>query len=234
LASIDAFVSLHRAEGFGLAIAEAMALGRPVITTDWSGNTDFTNHDNAALVTYDLIRSKESYGPYPAGTLWAEPNLDDAARQMRRVWVDVEWRSKLGTSAATAIAARLSPEVIGATIKSRLERLSASTRRYTRRRNNSMQTAASLVQGIPPATAFRLVSRDVLRRPLFYAVRAPRVPRLLFSEGFAVVLGRAALSARDRGIDVTPMFPFRRIVTGLRSVFSKAGLRKVMAIRRRR
>ncbi|WP_164125989.1 glycosyltransferase, partial [Stenotrophomonas maltophilia] len=68
----------HRAEGFGLSIAEAMAFGLPVVTTGWSGNVDFTNVENSASVAYDLKAIDRQHGPYPAGTLWAEPRLDDA------------------------------------------------------------------------------------------------------------------------------------------------------------
>jgi glycosyltransferase involved in cell wall biosynthesis len=225
LASTDAFVSLHRAEGFGLVIAEAMALGRPVIVTDWSGNADFTDFQNAALVSYDLIKGKQPYGPYPAGTVWAEPNLDDAARQMRRVWEDPDWRGKIGTAAAKTIVTKFAPEVIGATMKLRLERLSASTRNDTKMRERSMQPAVSLVPNITFVTAFRLVSRDALRRPLFFAARAPRMLRLLFREGGNAVLGRVALYVPDREI-VGPKISLRKIVLGFLSLFNMARLRK--------
>ena len=55
MAACDCFVSLHRSEGFGLAMAEAMALGKPVIATNWSGNTDFMNPHNAACIDFRLV-----------------------------------------------------------------------------------------------------------------------------------------------------------------------------------
>src|ERR1051326_8857158 len=226
LASSDAFVSLHRSEGFGLVIAEAMALGRPVLVTNWSGNADFTNGDNAALVRCDLIRSKQAYPPYPAGTLWAEPDLDDAARQMTRIWRDADWRSRIGRAAARTIAERLSPEAVGATIKSRLERLSASTRRYKRMREAAPAMGLPRGHAMPLAAALTMVSRDALRQPLFYAARLPRVPRLLFSPGLTAMLRRLALSARDREIYTRPKFSFRRIARRIWSMLAKARLGK--------
>jgi glycosyltransferase involved in cell wall biosynthesis len=212
LASIDAFVSLHRSEGFGLVIAEAMTIGRPVIVTDWSGNADFTNGENAALVRYDLTRAEQAHGPYPAGTVWAEPDLDDAARQMQRVWKDAEWRNRIVAAAAKAIPAGFSPEVIGAVIRSRLERLSASTRLYEKMRQDSRPVTAPPMQRASMATAFWAVSRDALRRPLFYLERAPRLPRLLSREGLDDLLNRAAQHARNREIGVKQKFSFRQIV----------------------
>ena len=113
LAAADAFVSLHRAEGFGLVIAEAMALGVPVVATGWSGNADFTAAENAALVAYDLKASDCAHGPYPSGTLWAEPRLDDAARQMRRVADDAAFRDGIAAAAARAVYDELSPDAVG-------------------------------------------------------------------------------------------------------------------------
>src|SRR5690606_16420364 len=88
LAACNALVSLHRAEGFGLVIAEAMALGRPVLATGYSGNMDFTTAENSLLVRHRLVGLDRADGYYPAGTTWAEPDLDDAARQMRRLAAD--------------------------------------------------------------------------------------------------------------------------------------------------
>jgi glycosyltransferase involved in cell wall biosynthesis len=86
IASADAFVSLHRAEGFGLSIAQAMALGRPVIVTGWSGNMDFCD-EGAVAVGYRLIPVEDPHGVYAIyaapGQVWADPDLQAAAAAMR-------------------------------------------------------------------------------------------------------------------------------------------------------
>lgn len=100
MACCDVFVSLHRSEGFGLPIAEAMALGKPVIATGWSGNMDFMTPDNAACVSYQLAPIGRSQGPYAAGQLWAEPDLDDAASWMRRLREEPALGARLGAAAS--------------------------------------------------------------------------------------------------------------------------------------
>ena len=74
-ASCDSFLSLHRSEGFGLGIAEAMFLGKPVVATNYSGNTDFTHHDNCCLVDYQLIPVEEGHYVFPEGQVWADPDV---------------------------------------------------------------------------------------------------------------------------------------------------------------
>ena len=81
----DCSVSLHRSEGFGLTLAEAMALGKPVIATGYSGNLAFMRDDNSYLVRHRLTELAEDVGPYPAGSTWADPDVDHAAELMRRV-----------------------------------------------------------------------------------------------------------------------------------------------------
>jgi glycosyltransferase involved in cell wall biosynthesis len=81
----DAYVSLHRAEGLGLTIAEAMALGKPAIATAYSGNLEFMTDENSYLVPFELTPIPPGMGPYPPGTPWAEPNLEAAAAYMRAV-----------------------------------------------------------------------------------------------------------------------------------------------------
>ena len=111
-ASADVLISLHRAEGFGLCMAEAMSLGQPVIATAWSGNMDYMCERNACLVRYALepVRAanqaayQEAYtGP---GARWAEPDLADAARWMRTLAEDPELRRAIGKRAAADMAAR--------------------------------------------------------------------------------------------------------------------------------
>jgi glycosyltransferase involved in cell wall biosynthesis len=81
----DCCVSLHRSEGFGLTLAEAMALGKPVIATGYSGNLTFMDEENSFLVRHTLTELSEDVGPYPAGSSWADPDLAHAAELMRRV-----------------------------------------------------------------------------------------------------------------------------------------------------
>ena len=81
----DAYVSLHRAEGFGLTLAEAMALGKPVIATRWSGNLDFMDETNSYLVPCTMMRIGGGHSPYPPRGRWADPDLDQAVDILRHV-----------------------------------------------------------------------------------------------------------------------------------------------------
>lgn len=87
----DVFVSLHRAEGFGLVMAEAMILGRPVVATNWSSNTEFMNKDVACMVDYQMIKNPRTEGLYEKGCMWAEPDYKQAAEYMERLWQDQEF-----------------------------------------------------------------------------------------------------------------------------------------------
>ena len=81
---LDAYVSLHRSEGFGYTMAEAMALGVPTLGTNYSGNLDFMNHQNSWLCKYDLRTVHRGEYPYwSARGRWAEPNLDDSTDMLR-------------------------------------------------------------------------------------------------------------------------------------------------------
>ena len=85
MAAADCYVSLHRSEGFGLTMAESMALGKPVIATAYSGNLDFMNDENSFLVPFSWATVPPGAGPYPVGARWADPDLDAAAAIMRTV-----------------------------------------------------------------------------------------------------------------------------------------------------
>jgi glycosyltransferase involved in cell wall biosynthesis len=85
LSRADAYVSLHRAEGLGLTIAEAMIMGKPVIATAYSGNLDFMTEENSFLVPYEMTVVPPGCDPYAPGTPWADPDVDVAARLMRQV-----------------------------------------------------------------------------------------------------------------------------------------------------
>ena len=93
----DAYVSLHRSEGFGYGLAEAMLAGKPVIATAYSGNLDFTRPGEALLVSASRrpIRDGEFLYAGPA-QVWAEPDVDSAASAMRAIHADRLLAARLG------------------------------------------------------------------------------------------------------------------------------------------
>ncbi len=120
LAACDAVVSLHRAEGFGLILAEAMYLGKPVIATGWSGNMDFMNARNSCPVGYELVTLEKTYEYYKAGQQWAEPDLDHASHLIRQVVENSGYRTEIGQRARATIRSQFSPEAAGLRYRNRL------------------------------------------------------------------------------------------------------------------
>ena len=106
----DCYVSLHRSEGFGLTIAEAMAFGKPAIATGYCGNLAFMDAESSYLVPYELATLDEAVGPYPAGTEWADPDLDEAARLMRHVVEQPDEARERGRRGKAAVEERQSLE----------------------------------------------------------------------------------------------------------------------------
>jgi glycosyltransferase involved in cell wall biosynthesis len=97
----DVVISLHRSEGFGLVLAEAMLLGKPVVATGWSGNMDFMDSGNAALVDYTLVPAVDEQGVYTmTDQQWAEPDVAQAAAWLRVLKDDAGLRRKIGMVAA--------------------------------------------------------------------------------------------------------------------------------------
>lgn len=120
VASFDSFVSLHRSEGLGIGMAQAMRLGKPVIATGYSGNMDFMNHNNSYLVRYKLTELQENYGPYEKGNVWADPDLEHAATLMRQVYENRAAAQQIANRAALDIKTRMTPDVTGREMKERL------------------------------------------------------------------------------------------------------------------
>ncbi len=129
MAACDAYVSLHRAEGFGLTVAEAMAGGKPVIATAYSGTLDIATPDTAYLVPCRTVMLEADDGYYRRGTVWAEPDLEVAARLMRRVASHPDEARAVGARAAARMRTLFSPEVVGARMRDRLSVLMASRSR---------------------------------------------------------------------------------------------------------
>lgn len=118
--AVDAYVSLHRAEGFGLGMAECMYLGKPVIATGYSGNMDFMDAENSLLVDYGMTPLHEGDYMHWRGQRWADPDVAHAARLMRQVFDDRELARRIGANAAASIRRTHSHAVCGRAMVERL------------------------------------------------------------------------------------------------------------------
>jgi hypothetical protein len=147
VAACDCYVSLHRAEGLGLGMAEAMWHGRPVIATGYSGNLDFMTAENSHLVDYELVSIGSGFDPYPSVGVWAEPSVEHAAELMRRVVDDRAAAARLGANAAEAIRRTHSPEAVGELLASRIELIRANGR--VRPRYWPTRQRSKLLAGLP-------------------------------------------------------------------------------------
>jgi glycosyltransferase involved in cell wall biosynthesis len=124
MAACDAYVSLHRSEGTGLTITDAMAVGKPVIATGWSGNMDFMTVANSYPVQFELVEIHDGVGPYRAGEVWAEPSVEHAAELMRRVLDHPDEARQRGQAARREIEADGSEPSVAALIQQRLTLIS--------------------------------------------------------------------------------------------------------------
>jgi glycosyltransferase involved in cell wall biosynthesis len=116
----DCFVSLHRSEGYGLAVAECMYLGKPVLSTDWSATAEFVDEGCGCPVRCRTVTLDRNHGPYAKGQIWAEPDVDHAGEWMRRLFEDRELGARLGAAARVRMEQCFSPAVIGARYRRRL------------------------------------------------------------------------------------------------------------------
>jgi glycosyltransferase involved in cell wall biosynthesis len=125
LAECDAYVSLHRAEGFGFPIAEAMLLGKPVIATDYSGSRDFVDEATGFPVPFRPVTLDRAIGPYDQGTRWAEPDEEQAAAALLRVARDLPGARRKAEAGQRRVASRYGLEPAGRRVRERLEKLTA-------------------------------------------------------------------------------------------------------------
>jgi glycosyltransferase involved in cell wall biosynthesis/SAM-dependent methyltransferase len=170
----DAYVSLHRAEGFGFPLAEAMWLGKPVIATGYSGNLDYMTGQNCWLVDHELVAIGPGAEPYPAAGEWADPDLDHAAALMREAVADPDAARARGERGQADVRARFSPEAAGAAMAERLAHLprlggGLSPRAATRADGDASRIARRVRYGPVPTReprfgrAQRLARRAILR-----------------------------------------------------------------------
>ena len=123
MASVDCFVSLHRSEGFGLGMAEAMFLGKPVIGTAFSGNTDFLTGETGYPVPYQMRAVEQGEYPYSAGNSWAEPDVRIAAEMMRSVASRTDEVRSKALRGQSYVKQHYSPKAVGRVVAARLREL---------------------------------------------------------------------------------------------------------------
>jgi hypothetical protein len=146
-----------------------MACGKPVITTDWSGNTDFADISNSFPVAYELTTVASNVGPYKAGETWAEPDVEHAAWLMRQVVNDSNLATRRGHAARQRIQRDFSEEAVGTLVGQRLDAIRSRDRLGVLRCTMSafadgyrdlvgaIRTIASTV--VPPGEVIAVVSR---------------------------------------------------------------------------
>lgn len=120
IANIDVLISLHRSEGFGLPLAEAMYLGTAVVATNWSAPSEFMNEASACLVDYKLIALEEDVGPYKKGNRWADADIEQAAEYMIRLAKDKSYYEGKVQQGQMHIKECLSMEKMSDKIKNRI------------------------------------------------------------------------------------------------------------------
>jgi len=119
----DAFVSLHRSEGFGRGPAEAMIMGRAAVATAYSGNLDYMTPETGRLVDYRLIPVAEGTYLFGEGQVWADPSVDHAVQLLAGLVDDPAEARALGVRARHHIRTHFSARAIGLRYAARLEKL---------------------------------------------------------------------------------------------------------------
>ena len=150
ISSCDCYISLHRSEGFGLTLAEAMSFGKPVIATGYSGNLDFMTPDTSYLVPWVWGKVPPGCQPYPAGVRWAEPDLAAAVELMREVYERRSESARLGERAKAHVLHNHGLDVSAAFVTERVMRAQEELSRRTPPRRNRRREDIGVVDGAAP------------------------------------------------------------------------------------
>ncbi len=121
MASCDAYVSLHRSEGFGRVIAESMLLGQPTIVTNFSGNVDFCTEETSFLVNGDVVPLVAGDYIFAEGQYWCDPDIDEAAQRLREVLDDAAARDRRSAAGKRLIESAFSVEAVCRAYRERLD-----------------------------------------------------------------------------------------------------------------
>jgi len=188
-AACDAYVSLHRSEGLGFTLVEAMALGKPVIATRYSGNLDYMTPSNSYLVDCELVPIGAGSDPYPADARWAEPDLDHAAKLMRGVFEDQDGARRVGERGREELSESHSLAAAGAAMAARLERAA------------SLHSRVAASAGSMPLTDLEAISRRVRAGAEGWQTPFPRLRRLRQRMRNAVLRMVRPYAAHERQVD---------------------------------
>jgi glycosyltransferase involved in cell wall biosynthesis len=198
--TLDCYVSLHRSEGFGLTIAEAMLLGTPVIATDYGGSRDLVTAFNALPVDWRLVPIGPGRDPYPAEGEWAEPDLDHAAAAMRAVRADPAAAQARAERARAEVLAAHAPAVAGRAMADRLARVLSLPLDGTGRTTglDLAGVRARMATGPQAAPGGDRGARGAVRDAALRAMRPYTVHQRLVDEELLAVL--ESLDERVRGL----------------------------------
>jgi hypothetical protein len=150
IAACDCYVSLHRAEGLGLPMLEAMWLGKPVIATGYSGNLDFMDDASSYLVPFRLVSVPENEMIHAAAARWAEPSVEVASSHMRRVFDAPEDAQAIAEVGRKRVTAQFSLDRAAAAVISELDAARMHPRPGERARRRRSIVDASLVLARDP------------------------------------------------------------------------------------
>jgi GT2 family glycosyltransferase/glycosyltransferase involved in cell wall biosynthesis len=149
----DAFVSLHRSEGFGRCVAEAMAYGKPAIVTNYSGTRDFAREGTACVVDYHLVPVPAGAYPFCDNQVWAEPDIGHAASLMRRLADEELYRRKIALAGQTFVLENFNEKSIGARYAKRLEEIRTSRMAAPTAKESQRDSEKVFLGNIDPSTA---------------------------------------------------------------------------------
>ncbi|MPZ81361.1 MAG: FkbM family methyltransferase [Actinophytocola sp.] len=117
----DGYLSLHRSEGFGLTVAEAMAHGLPVVATDYGGTSEFLTRETGWPIPYRMVDVGPGNEPYPRAARWAEPDVAAAAAALREIADHPAQAVRRGAAARQHVLSTRSPRIAADWAHTRLE-----------------------------------------------------------------------------------------------------------------
>src|SRR5215216_6680971 len=222
-AGSDCYVSLHRSEGFGNTLAEAMYLGKPVIATGYSGNMEFMTPQNSYPVDYALRPIGDDAGPYPPTGEWAEPDVGHASALMRHVFEHRDEAQERGRRAAEDLRRNHSPEVAGKAMAERLRRALAQLTAGTDKERQPLQRPAGI--DINPtshriATTPQPVSADTLLGRVLAPARRVLL-KLMWPYAMQQRVVNQELMAAIRDVDQSVRVPINKLGTRSRKNYAE-------------